>query len=175
MIQLRDTIEIYCTPSQLFTWLSRIPDEYTSWHPDHVACRVLHGSLLEVGSELECEEFLHGKLHSMRFRMTRVIPDKRVEFEIAGMGRGAFEAEGSGDIVRFVAELEIGSNMLIIGRLFDFIFSLFFRQRIEAMKQHMAEEGRNLKAILEPGSPISVGQDGAAEAGVTPKPAAQCD
>lgn len=158
MISLKDSIKIDTTPRQLFAWLGRMPTEYKSWHPDHVACRVLQGSILEVGSEIECEEFLHGKLHSMRFRMTKVIPDKRVEFAIKGMGRGAFEAEANGDVVRFVAELHIGSETLMIGWLFDFIFPLFFNQRIEAMRQHMAEEGRNLKAILEAASPLSVNE-----------------
>lgn len=156
MISLKDSIDISTTPSQLFAWLGRMPQVYTSWHPDHVACRVLHGSILEVGAEIESEEFLHGKYHSMRFRMTKVVPDKRVEFVIEGMGRGAFEAETIGDKVRFIAELDIGSDDLIIGRLFDFIFQLFFKRRIEAMRQHMAEEGRNLKVILESGSPLSV-------------------
>jgi len=159
MISLRDSIEIHTTPGQLFAWLGRMPQEYESWHPDHVACRVLHGSILEVGSKIECEEYLHGKLHSMRFRMTKVVPDKRVEFEVAGMGRGAFEAQVNGDTVRFVAELDIGSDAPIIGRLFDFIFSCLFNQRIETMRQHMAEEGHNLKAILESESPIAIGQD----------------
>ena len=149
MISLRDSIEIQTTPSQLFAWLGRMPQEYTSWHPDHVACRVLQGVMLEVGSVLECEEYLHGKLHSMRFRTTKVVPDKRIEFPIKGMGRGAFEAQASDDTVRFVAELDIGSDALIMGQLFDFIFSRLFNQRIESLRQHMAEEGRNLKAILE--------------------------
>jgi len=91
--------------------------------------------------------------------MTKVVPDKRVEFEVAGMGRGAFEAQVNGDTVRFVAELDIGSDAPIIGRLFDFIFSCLFNQRIETMRQHMAEEGHNLKAILESESPIAIGQD----------------
>ena len=149
MISLRDSIEIQTTPSQLFAWLGRMPQEYTSWHPDHVACRVLQGAMLEVGSVIECEEYLHGKLHSMRFRTTKVVPDRRIEFQIKGMGRGAFEAQANGDTVRFVAELDIGPDARIIGQLFDFIFSRLFNQRIESMKQHMAEEGRNLKAILE--------------------------
>ena len=105
--------------------------------------------MLEVGSVLKCEEYLHGKLHSMRFRTTKVVPDRRIEFQIRGIGRGAFEAQASGDTVRFVAELDVGSDAPIIGQLFDFIFSRLFNQRIESMKQHMAEEGRNLKAILE--------------------------
>ena len=157
MISLRDRVEIQTTPAQVFAWLGCMPQEYQAWHPDHVACRVLQGSMLEVGSEIACEEYLHGKLHAMRFRMTKVIPDKRVEFEVEGMGRGAFEAEESGDGVRFVAELDIGSEAPILGRLFDFIFPRLFKNRIEAMRQHMAEEGKNLKTILEsdPLSPIA--------------------
>lgn len=152
MISLRDTIEIHTTPGQLFAWLGRMPEEYESWHPDHVACRVVHGSVLEVGSEIECQEYLHGKLHSLRFRMTKVIPDRRVEFVIERMGRGAFEAQANGDTVTFVAELDIGSDAPIVGRFVDFIISRLFNQRIESMRQHMAEEGRNLKTILESGS-----------------------
>ena len=153
MISLRDNVEIRTTPGQLFAWLGRMPEEYESWHPDHVACRVLHGSVLEVDSEIECQEYLHGKLHSLRFRMTKVIPDKRVEFVIERMGRGAFEAQANGDTVTFVAELDIGSDAPIVGRFVDFIISRLFNQRIESMRQHMAEEGRNLKTILEYGSP----------------------
>jgi len=152
MICLRDRVEIHTTPDRLFDWLGQMPEVYLSWHPDHVACRVVHGSSLDVGSEIECEEYLHGRLHSMRFRMTKLIQDRRIEFAIKGMGRGAFEAEVGGDTVGFVAELDIGSDAPLIGRLLDFIFSWFFRQRIDAMRQHMAEEGRNLKAILESGA-----------------------
>lgn len=159
MITLRDRIEIQSTPARIFTWLGQMPQEYEAWHPDHVACRVIHGSMLEVGSEIACEEYLHGKLHAMRFRMMKVVPDKQVEFEVLGMGKGAFEAQESSDGVRFVAELDIGSEAPIIGRLFDFIFPRFFKNRIEAMRQHMAEEGRNLKTILESGSPFPITQD----------------
>jgi hypothetical protein len=153
MISLRDSIEIDTTPGELFAWLERMPQEYESWHPDHVSCRVLHGSMLEVGSEIEAEEYLHGKLHSMRFRMTKVIPERRLEVEIEGMGRGAFEAQVDGDRLNFVAELDIGSEAPLLGQLFDIVFRLFFGQRIEEMRQHMAEEGQNLKVILESGPP----------------------
>lgn len=153
MISLRDSIEIQTTPKQLFAWLERMPQEYESWHPDHVSCRVLHGSMIEVGSEIEAEEYLHGKLHSMRFRMTKVIPERRLEFEIEGMGRGAFEAQEEGDRLNFVAELDFGPEAPLLGRLFDAVFRLFFGRRIEEMRRHMAEEGRNLKAILECSTP----------------------
>jgi hypothetical protein len=93
--------------------------------------------------------------------MTKVVPNKRVEFVIERMGRGAFEVQANSDTVRFVAELDIGSESPIFGSLFDFIFSRFFRQRIEAMRQHMAEEGENLKEILESETPLRTKQDAA--------------
>jgi hypothetical protein len=149
MISLKDSIEIHATPGQVFAWLGRMPQEYLAWHPDHVACRVIHGSMLEVGSEMEFEEYLHGKLHSLRFRMTKVLPGKRVEFEVVGMGLGAFEAQAVDDHVRFIAELKIGTKDPLIGRLFDWIFAWLFKRRIAGMRQHMAEEGEYLKTILE--------------------------
>lgn len=161
MISLRDRIEIHTTPRRLFKWLCRLPEVYTAWHPDHVACQVLHGSLSELGSEIECKEYLHGTLHSMRLRVTKSVPDKRIEYAIKGMGRGAFEAEIMGDKVGFIAELDIGSDAPVIGRLFDLVFPRVFRNRIEAMKHHMAEEGQNLKTILESGAFRLADQDAA--------------
>ena len=61
----------------------------------------------------------------------------------------AFEVQDTEDGTRFIAELDIGSEADIIGCILDFVFSVFFQGRLEAIKQHMAEEGLNLKAILE--------------------------
>ena len=150
MIRLQDQIEIRTTPEQIWSWLDDLPQVYQSWHPDHVDCRMLHGSLLTVDSEVECQEYLHGKLHTLRFRMTKVIPNKRVEYVVDGLGHGAFETQTSkGGWVHFVAELDIGSDTPIIGWTVDNIFQWFFNARLESMRQHMREEGQNLKAILE--------------------------
>lgn len=149
MIKLRDSIRIRTTPQKFFKWLESMPQEYGSWHPDHVACRVLKGSLFQPGSEIECQEFLHGKLHSMRFRMTKFDPEKRLEYSILGMGKGAFEAVPKGEEVEFIAELDLGSDTPIIGQLVDVVLRTLFYSRLMAMRQHMQEEGRNLKQILE--------------------------
>lgn len=128
-----------------------MPEEYVSWHPDHVGCRVLKGSMLQVGSEIECQEYLHGKLHSMRFRLTSVLPGARVEFQIVGLGTGAFEAVAEGEQLRFTAELGLGSDAPVFGRLVDAVLRAVFSARLVAMRQHMREEGQNLKRILEVG------------------------
>jgi len=151
LITLRDSIRIRATPEQLFKWLESMPQEYVSWHPDHVACRALKGSMLQVGSEVECQEYLHGKLHSMRFRPMRVDPGRRMEYEIIALGKGAFEAVPKDEEIEFVAELHLGSNTPIVGRLIDAALRAFFSRRLEAMRQHTLEEGQNLKRIIESG------------------------
>jgi hypothetical protein len=151
MISLRDDISIRTTPEQLFRWLEAMPQEYKGWHPDHVDCRVIKGSMLQADTEVECREYLHGKLHSMRFYLTRIEPARRMEYRIAGLGRGVFEAIPKGDEIHFVAGLDLGSDIPIIGALLDFILRSLFPQRLSAMRQHMREEGRNLKWIIESG------------------------
>jgi hypothetical protein len=151
MIKLRDSIRIRATPERLFKWLEAMPQEYKSWHPDHVACRVIHGSMLQPGSEIECKEHLHGKLHTLRLRTTRIDPGRRMEYEIPGLGKGAFEVIPRGDQVEFVAELGLGSDSRILGRAVDAFLHALFDRGLEAMKEHMREEGENLKKIIESG------------------------
>jgi len=150
LIKLRDSVRIRTTPEHVFKWLEAMPQEYKSWHPDHVACRLIHGSMLQPGSEIECKEYLHGKLHVMRLRATRIDPGRQMEYEIAGLGKGAFEVIPRGDEIEFVAELGLGSDAPIIGHLVDTILRVLFGCRLGALKQHMQEEGQNLKKILEP-------------------------
>ena len=151
MIKLKDSIEIQTTPTQLFNWLASISEEYVSWHPDHVACRVLKGSILQPGSELECKEYLHGKMHTMRFRPTRVDPGKRIEYEILTLGKGVFEIIPKGKRVEFVAELALGSDAPVVNYLIDAVLHILFNRRLKAMQEHMREEGQNLKKIIESG------------------------
>jgi len=151
MIKLQDSIRIRTTPEHVFKWLEAMPREYKSWHPDHIACRVIHGSMLQPGSEVECKEHLHGKLHTLRLRATRIDPGRRMEYEIPGLGKGAFEAIPRDDEVEFIAELGLGSDSPILGRAVDAFLRAFFGRRLEAMRCHMWEEGQNLKKIIESG------------------------
>ena len=107
--------------------------------------------MLQPGSEIECQEYLHGKLHTMRFRLTAVDPGRRMEYEIMALGRGAFEAIPKGEHVEFVAGLDLGSDTPFVGRLMDAALRVLLSRRLEAMRQHMQEEGQNLKKIIESG------------------------
>ncbi len=95
----------------------------------------------------------------MRLRPTRVESGKRIEYEIVGLGRGVFQAIDKGEEVEFVAELYFGSDVPLIGPLVDIVFRSLFSRRLKAMRQHMLEEGRNLKKIIESGWEISAVSD----------------
>lgn len=49
----------------------------------------------------------------------------------------------------FITDVTIGSNIPVLGWLLDRIMEKLFSDRLEALKQHMAEEGENLKQLLE--------------------------
>ncbi len=149
MIEVRDEVEIRASPEQVFDWLAHLSQNYLAWHPDHRSCRYLRGEPLQVGSVVEIEELLHGKPHRMRFRVTAVDPNARLRYRIAGFGEGGFAAEPRDGGVLFVADLRIGTRVLVVGALVDAVLAGLFRGRIEALCRHMAEEGQNLKRLLE--------------------------
>lgn len=150
MISLIDQIVIETSPAALVAWFNALPEHYLAWHPDHVSCRFLKGSMWQVGSVLEAQEYLHGKLHTLRFIVTEVEPEKKFVYKIPpGLGWGAFILQQQGGSVTFTAELHIGSKLPLLGRIVDFVLNSFFKSRIEATRIHMREEGINLKAIME--------------------------
>ena len=150
MILLRDEIEIKAPPEKVFDWLKHFKENYLNWHPDHTECRFVKGSsILEIGSVLCVEEYLHGKLHKLKLRPTKVISNSLLKYK-AGFGiRGAFEIKPKENSLLFIAEICIGSKFPVLGWIFDKIMHHLLSDRLEALKKHMAEEGENLKRLLE--------------------------
>ena len=73
MITLKDSREIHATPEKVFKWLVQsLKDKksYQAWHPDHVDIRWIKGEPLQEGSIVYAEEYLHGDLHKLKFRIT---------------------------------------------------------------------------------------------------------
>jgi len=154
MIKLSDTILISTDPDTLFAWFADLPGHYRAWHPDHVSCRYEGAHGLRAGARLHAEEYLHGRLHKLRFRITRVAPSSLVEYRLGPGVRGAFRAEQGPTGTHFTAELEFGVGWPLLGPLLDFLLERLFSARIDAVRQHMKEEGVNLKRILESAAPI---------------------
>jgi len=150
MITLKDSIEIRTAPERVFSGLIKVfsSEEYFKrWHKDHVKCQWRKGKPFEIGSVLYVEEHLHGKVHRMKFLGTRVEPNRKIEYRLLFptsiiCPRGSFVMEPKGESCIFTATLSF--------RL-GWVFSIFARGRVVAIRKHMKEEGENLKKLLEEG------------------------
>jgi hypothetical protein len=151
MITLRDTVEIKTSPEQVFDFFVHFREYFMAWHPDHVRCWYLQDGPLREGSTFFVQEYLHTKLRTLEFLVTRLAPCSRIEYKIPPMVRGSFDMEQRGPDVLFAAEICFGTETPLIGNLLDRILHTFMGRRLAASQQHMVEEGRNLKRILEGG------------------------
>ena len=155
MITLKDSIEINAEPEKVFEWLiQRFKDKesYQAWHPDHLDIRWIKGEPLQVGSIVYAEEYLHGDLHKLKFRITKIVPNRVIEYRslfplsiLAPGNTFLVEPEGENSCI-FTA---MGSLRLPVW-LFEKLHKKH-KNKIEATEQHMKEEGENLKRALEKG------------------------
>lgn len=148
---LRHDVEIVADSRDIFTWLERFDHYYLMWHKDHIACYYVKGDRLATGAVLICQEYLHGRPHRFRMRVTGVEPGSRVDYSVGPGMSGAFIVKPAGQGVRFTAEMRLGFALPLLGRLQDAIISRLAGWKISALEQHMAEEGENLKALIESG------------------------
>ena len=155
MITLKDSIEIGATPERVFGWLiQRFKDKesYQAWHPEHVDIRWIKGEPLQEGSIVYAEEYLHGDLHKLKFRITKIVPNREIKY------RSLFPLSILAPGNTFLIEPK-GENSCIFTamgslRLPVWLFKRLHKKhehKIEATQQHMKEEGENLKRALEKG------------------------
>ena len=148
MIQLRDTVFIEAPPEKVWAWLCHLPDHYQEWHPAHVRCWYERGDTLEVGAVLRVEEELHGRPHRLKLRATDVVANRLLQYSSWGL-RGAFILEESDGGTRVTALVAFGVEAPLIGRIADGVLARAFATRLAAVREHMREEGQNLKRLLE--------------------------
>jgi len=157
MITLKDTTEVKTPPETVFQWLTqRMKDKesYRAWHPDHVDIRWIKGEPLQEGSILCADEYLHGHLHKLKFRITKIVPNRLIEYRcffplsiIAAGNKFIIEPKGRDDCI-FTAMGGLRIQRWLFVRMHK-----KHKHKIEDTQQHMKEEGLNLKKALEtPGS-----------------------
>ena len=148
MVTLTDSIEIETTPEQVFNWLTNIrtSKDYQAWHPDHVKCQWIKGEPFQGSSVVLFEEYIHGKIHRLKFVCIKVVPNRLIEYKPSFpwsifMPKSQFVMEPRGEkgcVFTATISFRAGSLLKKLGK-----------KRLEAVKQHMKEEGKNLKKILE--------------------------
>jgi hypothetical protein len=148
MTTLKDSIRIDTAPEKIFNGLISVfssEENFKTWHKDHVKCQWLKGKPFEIGSVLYVEEYLHEKLHKLKFVGTLLKPNKKIEYKLLFPASiicpyGSFTIEQKGESCIFTATLSFRMGWL---------FLIFAKGRVEAIKKHMKEEGENLKMITE--------------------------
>ena len=165
MIKLKDSIEVEAPAERVFEWLCqhmRDKESYQAWHPDsHLAVfikppfwrvdiRWIKGRPLQEGSIVYAEEYLHGVLHKLKFRITKIVPNRKIEyrslFPLSLLSPGnTFLIEPRGDNSCIFTAM---GSLRIPRRLFEKMHKNH-KKKIEATEQHMKEEGQNLKKALE--------------------------
>jgi hypothetical protein len=152
-IVLTDSVEIGVTPEKVFDFFLQIVDDasYHTWHPaDHVALRWISGNPYEEGSVAYAEEYLHGKLHKLKFRISKIVPNREIEYAPLSrllrifFPKNRFEIEPTGDGCIFTAKVH-----LRIGRIAKALAKRRLEVGLSSVRKHMKEEGENLKRILE--------------------------
>ena len=153
MVTIKDSIEVKATPEKVFEWLiQRFKDKvsYQAWHPDHVDIRWIKGEPLEEGSIAYAEEYLHGVLHKLKFRITKIVPNRAIEYSplfplslLAPGNRFLIEPKGEESCI-FTAT----GSLRLPGWLFR-KGNKNLMNKLEATERHMKEEGENLKRAIE--------------------------
>ena len=149
METLRDSIEIKATPEKVYNQLVQYfqsKENYQSWHPDHVDIRWIDGEPMQEGSTVYAEEYLHGELHKLKFVITKVVPNKQIEYK-PPFPLSIF-APGNSFILEFS-----GDNHCIFTALARYragpLFRKLAKKQIEATIKHIREEGEKLKIAVE--------------------------
>ncbi len=152
-VTLTDSVEIKTTAEKIFDFFFNLVDDesYRAWHPeDHVALSWIEGKPWEEGSVVHAEEYLHGKLHKLKFVVTRVVPGERIEYAPVSrllriyFPKNTFAVQVKGDSCVFTASATCRMGWLV---------KTFAKKRLESgllsVRKHMKKEGENLKRILE--------------------------
>ena len=83
MIHMEDSIEVKAAPVEIYDFLVQCmkdKEAYKKWHPEHVDIYWIKGKPLEEGSIFCAEEYLQENLHKLKFRITKNIPNRVIEY-----------------------------------------------------------------------------------------------
>lgn len=143
---LKDQTLIEAPPERVFEFFEHMRENYVAWHPDHVAFRWTKGEGLTPGVEFYFEEYIGGKLLKKTVRFTRIEPGRYIEFEPTCwlmrllVPRLSFKILPQGEASLFIARIPIRTGP--VGAWLN-------RREFNAVRQHMKEEGDNLKRMIE--------------------------
>ena len=148
-LEFEDRTFVAAPPERGFAFFQDMEANYTRWHPDHIAFEWRKGRGLAVGNVFWFDERVGGKRMARQVRLIEVVPDRLLAFQptfwlmrlFLTRLSFAFLPEPGG--FTFQARISL-RGIGPMGRRMN-------RRDFAAVERHMAEEGRNLKTLLESG------------------------
>jgi len=151
-IVVTESIEIETSPAELFSYLIGIVDDagFKTLNADNISFCWLKGEPWVEGSIAYAEKYLHGKPHKFKFIISKVVPNRHIEYRpTSGLMRRFFPKK------EFIIEQTSNGCRFISSATFmiGWIGKTFFRRKIDdglsVFRAYLQEEGKNLKRILE--------------------------
>jgi len=153
MITIKNSIEINVSADKVFNQLvenlsSR--ESYKLWHPEHVDLRWIKGEPVREDSILYAEEYLDGNLHKLKYRITKIVPNKLIAYAPLF----PLSIIATGNSFRTVPK---GENRCVFSSEGHIRFPLWLFKKVHksherkliASEKHMKEEGENIKKAVE--------------------------
>lgn len=149
MVAITEETKISVSAKDVFSFLVNIDTLYKTWHPEsHIFCKVLIGTLTKKGCWFHFLEFINGFPIYTTAKITAVIDNEYIEyrntfpFSVLISGKAYFKIEKITDSqTKLIAYVEYGN------KYFDSIANFFVKPTV--VRNHMVEEGENLKKYLE--------------------------
>ncbi len=143
---LDDSVVVDAPPEKVWSWLLDLAGHYTEWHPSHVSAEWTRGEPNEIGSQLTTIEELAGHREKLVFEVTDLEPPWRMKYRIKGLHSiilpgGSFQVSA--------ADNRRSTFTATIGYRFGRLTRTLFRHRMEALREHMREEGESLRQLVE--------------------------
>lgn len=143
---LEETTRIEASPDVVYRFFEEMEENYERWHPDHSTFRWVEGGALEVGNKAYFEEEIAGKLQRKTVEFTEIDPDRYIEFRPTSRVIGllmphiSFTITPRSDGCELLQRIRVRTGP--IGARLN-------RREFDAVREHMREEGENLKQISE--------------------------
>ena len=153
MITIKNLIEINASAEKVFDQLVKNisnKESYKLWHPEHVDLRWIKGEPVREGSILYAEEYLDGNLHKLKYRITKIVPNKLIAYAPLF----PLTIIVTGNCFRIVSK---GENRCVFSSEGHIRFPLWLFKKVHkshegkliASEKHMKEENENIKKTVE--------------------------
>ncbi len=148
-LELSHSIAIKTSPEKIWNFFKKT-ENYTTWHPkDHIKFIWTEGKPLEVESKFYSEQLVFGKVQKYKGHIKEIIPNRKIVFTfkfpvslISPEIEWRIEPKGSNTVFTAITYMRAG-------HLYKKLFKKGMKNLIKEHDRHVAEEGENLKKILE--------------------------